>query len=368
MFTIEMLEAYEGDSLWVELGAGDDFHRLVIDGGRKKTYRHLREKISEVETQPGEPPVDLFVMTHVDDDHIFGAVPLFADGRIGGETFGDVWYNGYTHLDPAVARKPPADLLGPKNGEIFAALLLEGGHPWNEAFDAGATVVVPDDGDLPVREVAGMKLTLLSPTWAELEALREFWDRELEDSMEPGNAEEALELFADRRSLQPDVLGGLVDVDDLLEAEYSPDVKEPNGSSIAFLAEHDGRAVLFAADAHPPTLERSIRRLLAERDASRLRLDAFKISHHGSKSNTSVELLDLVDCPRYLISTSGSRHHHPDPEAIARIVHRNRFAARPTELYFNYRSEENEIWDDVDLQIDWNYEAIYPPAGRLVVL
>jgi hypothetical protein len=218
-----------------------------------------------------------------------------------------------------------------------------------------------------VIDVAGMQITLLSPTWTELEKLRVFWDRELED-IEPENAEDALEIFVDRRSLQPDVLGGVLDVEDLLQRDYRADGKEPNGSSIAFLAEFGGRSVLFAADAHPPVLERSIRRLLAERGGSRLALDAFKVSHHGSKGNTSVELLEMIDCRRFLISTDGSRHHHPDPETIARVVHRNHLEDEPTELFFNFRSEENEVWDDRDLKDDWNYLTFYPPAGRVVEL
>ncbi|MEZ5082471.1 MAG: hypothetical protein R2750_03330 [Bacteroidales bacterium] len=41
-----------------------------------------------------------------------------------------------------------------------------------------------------------------------------------------------------------------------------------------------------------------------------------KVSHHGSKSNISKKLLDLLDAKHYLISTNGDRHNHPDPEAI----------------------------------------------------
>ncbi|MEO6394102.1 MAG: hypothetical protein ABIP75_19765 [Pyrinomonadaceae bacterium] len=363
MFRIEMLPADEGDCLWIEYGSETDPHRMIIDAGRKRAYQALIERLEAL-----DQPVDLFVMTHIDDDHIFGAVPLFADARVNDTTFKDIWYNCYSHLDPTIARRPPADLLGPKNGEIFAALLLKGKFPWNEAFDQGATVVVTETGDLPRVELPGdLTLTLLSPTWESLTALKGFWERERED-MEPGDATAALEIFSDRRNLQPDVLGGLIDLDDLLEHSYKPDSKEPNGSSIAFLAEHDGHAVLFTGDAHPPILERSIERLLIEREQMVLPLDAFKISHHGSKNNTSVKLLDLVDCRRFLISTNGTRHEHPDPEAIARILNRNHQENDPTELYFNYRTDQNSVWDDAELQEDWNYLPFYPPDGALLEL
>jgi hypothetical protein len=363
MFRIEMLSAYEGDSLWVEYGAAAAPRRMIIDAGRKETYRALVERVVALDR-----PAELFVMTHIDDDHIFGAVPLFGDARVDRTAFNDIWYNGYTHLDPDIARRPPADLLGPANGEILAALLLKGRHRWNEAFDSGASVVVPGSGSHPQIQLADdMVLTLLCPTWDDLTALKAYWEREL-DQMQPGDVEAAMEIFSDRRAVQPDVLGGLVDVEGLLERPYEPDAREPNGSSIAFLAEHDGHAVLFTGDAHPPALERSIEQLLQARGQARLALDALKVSHHGSKGNTSPKLLELLDCRRYLISTNGSRHDHPDQEAIAWIVDRNRECAEPTELYFNYRTEQNEVWDDDELKEEWNYRTHYPPAGCLVDL
>jgi len=362
MFNIEMLKAYEGDSLWIEFGSPGDTHHIIIDAGRKGTYRDLLKKI-----ESAGQPIDLFVMTHVDDDHIFGAIPLLGDNRINKDTFKDIWYNCYSHLDKSVARRPPLDRLGPKNGEVFAALLLKKQYRWNEHFSGGDSVVIPGTAELPAVDVAGMKLTILSPTWTELEKMKTFWEDELV-GLEPNSPEEALEIFSDRRDLQPDVLGDLVDVDDLLENEYRSDDKEPNGSSIAFLAEYDGRAVLFTGDAHPPVIENSIKQLLRERSVPRLKLDAFKISHHGSKNNTSQALLELLDCRRFLISTNGTRHKHPDKEAIARIVHRNHAEAEPTELYFNYRSDWNAVWDDDGLKSDWNYKTFYPPNGQVLTL
>lgn len=366
MFRIEMLPALEGDCLWIEYGDPDSPRRMVIDAGRKESYRALADRLAEL-----SDPVELFVMTHIDDDHIFGAVPLFGDGRIDKSTFKDVWYNGYTHLDPAFAHRPPPDQLGAVTGEIFAALLQKHSYPWNEWFDEGATIVVPETGKLPSIELDGdMKLTLLSPSWDSLTALKRFWEKELEDidGLEPGDAEAALEIFGERAALQPDVLGGMLDVDDLIERPFEKDTKEPNGSSIAFLAEHDGHAVLFTGDAHPPVLEQSITRLLQERGKNILHLDAVKVSHHGSRKNTSPKLLKLLDCRRFLISTNGSRHEHPDKEAIARIVHRYHQNNEPTELYFNYASKYNQVWDDDDLRDEWNYRTHYPPQGTRIDL
>ncbi len=363
MFRVEMLSAKEGDSLWVTYGDSNTSRHVIIDAGRKDTYRELVERIATL-----EGPAELFVMTHIDDDHIFGAVPLFGDRRVNRQKFRDIWYNGYTHLESTKARRPQKDTLGPINGEIFAALLLKGKYSWNEAFDKGGTVVVPATGPLPAMRLADdMNLTLLSPTWDSLTALKAFWEKEL-DEFHPGDADAALEIFADRRPLQPDVLGGFLDVEDLIERPYASDTKAPNGSSIAFLAEHDGRAVLFTGDAHPPVLEESIGRLLKDRGQSILKIDALKVSHHGSKNNTSQNLLKLLNCRNFLISTDGSRHSHPDGEAIARILYRNRQYSEPTHLYFNYKSKQTQMWEDGELMDEWNYRVHYPPQGCTIDL
>ena len=46
--------------------------------------------------------------------------------------------------------------------------------------------------------------------------------------------------------------------------------------------------------------------------------------------NTTRDLIGLLDCRGFLISTDGSRHGHPDPETIA--------SGKTTEEYRNYDS------------------------------
>ena len=81
------------------------------------------------------------------------------------------------------------------------------------------------------------------------------------------------------------------------------------------------------------------------------------MSHHCSARNNSIELIDLLDCNQYLISTNGSRHNHPDVKAVARVLAAN---DRPVTLVFNYRSEETDPWDDDELRARFGYETVYP--------
>jgi hypothetical protein len=164
------------------------------------------------------------------------------------------------------------------------------------------------------------------------------------------------------------------EVDDWADSAFDEDTTEANGSSIAFLAEYDGKAALFAGDAHPSTLTDAIRQLLNHRHRSRLALDAFKIPHHGSKNNLNVALLELLECRRYLASTNGSYYHHPDQEAIARVLKygalefsRNSF--EKAVLCFNYHKPRTAAWDDLQLKYSYQYETAFPAVsgGKLVI-
>ncbi len=113
--------------------------------------------------------------------------------------------------------------------------------------------------------------------------------------------------------------GGLSvdEVEQLARSEFKGDTSAPNGTSIAVVCEFDGKRVLFLGDAHMDVIERALNRFGS---GSPVRFDAIKISHHGSKGTVSKVMLDRVECGHYFISTNGTRHGHPNAEAIASIL------------------------------------------------
>ena len=177
--------------------------------------------------------------------------------------------------------------------------------------------------------------------------------------MKPGDSGDALRRLKKRRELQPDRLGR-IDVHALARKKYEPDEGAGNGSSIALLAEHVGKSVLLAGDAFAPLLEETVGRLLKERrQEGKLRLDAFKLSHHGSRGNTSPGLLGMVACRDFLISTNGSSYYHPHEETVARVL----LSQKKPRLHFNYLSDENKVWGGRALQRGFTYEAHHPKPG-----
>jgi hypothetical protein len=257
-----------------------------------------------------------------------------------------VWFNGWRHL---------SGRLTARQGEMFSTAIQDFELPWNAWRDGDAIVI--DDGPLPVQELpGGMKLTLLSPTRQQLKRLAPVWTRELKRyGLEPGSRVDYTRFLKGTPSTS-------TDVDELAAVPFSSDAGVPNGTSIALLAEYRGAAALLGADAHAPVLAASIERLLRERGLDRLRADVFKLAHHGSRNNISADLLRLLDCRHYLLSSNGDHFCHPDREAIARII---KFGGERPSLHFNYKSRYNEVWARPDLQEKYSYAARFPAADAL---
>lgn len=94
----------------------------------------------------------------------------------------------------------------------------------------------------------------------------------------------------------------------------------------------------------------------AEAEGGRLHVDALEVAPHGSGHNLSNELLGLLDCDRYLISTSGARHAHPDDIAMARIL---KHGGPEKEIVFNYR-DRAAMWDAEALKDRFGYTVTAP--------
>ena len=363
MLQIEMMPAERGDAILVEYGIGPQAtNRVLIDGGpvNSGNYDGIRSRLAEIPTAAdGRRYLDLLIVTHVDTDHVEGVIRLLQDDELRC-VFDDVWFNGWRHLvevDPTAT----VDVLGGKQGEFLGALLQHQGRPWNQ-FVKGGPLFVPDVGELPTVTLrGGLRLTLLSPTVEKLERMAKVWGDEVRAAgFEPGDADAAVASLSSLWWAQAP--GGTLGTSPI---PSSSDGSEANGSSIAVLAEFGEtttRSVLLAGDAHVDVLTASLRRLKAERglavDAP-LAIDAFKLSHHGSKNNVTGQLFEEVLATHYLISTSGDRFNHPDAEAIAgvRSAHSSNGVAAP-ELLFNYRQPNTTIWDQPAITARFEAEAI----------
>jgi hypothetical protein len=234
---LEVLPAAYGDCLLVECPVGKRTWRMLVDTGPDDTYAVLRSRLAAITPDAsGRRRIDLFVVTHIDHDHIGGAARLLADRSLKLD-FGDVWFNA-----PDQRR-----VRGVKEGQALAELLGAPGvvPPWNRAF-GGGHAVTPEAQFVEVATGRGPpRLTLLSQTPERLTSLFKVWERELAKLDE--TPERKVPKPIPREVLDPDL-------EALAKTTTATDRAVANGSTIALLPEHRGAPVLLAADAFAPVL------------------------------------------------------------------------------------------------------------------
>ena len=340
VFQLDMLPAREGDCLVLTYGDEAAPHRVMVDTGRKATYRSIKKRLSAIPRPQRE--FELLIVSHIDRDHIEGVIDMLSDPALA-ITFRDVWFNGYRHLEDG-----DVEVFGGPMGEALTELLRRPGARWNRSFQRRSVELAhaPD----PIELRGGLTLRLLSPHRDQLEALIPEWDAECKKA--------GLIKGVDgwHEKLPPGVESyGAIDVEALAALPFAADTSKANATSIAVVAEFKGRRVLLAADGGAKRIADSLQPL-ALAEGGRYTLAAFKLPHHGSMYNLSTQLLGLVDCRRFLVSSNGTYFDHPDQETIARILKTGPGA----ELVFNYRSPEALVWNDNGLKSTWGYTTCYP--------
>jgi beta-lactamase superfamily II metal-dependent hydrolase len=310
MFTIEALDAGEGDCLLVLVGDPASPTITLIDGGPARTYnRSLRPRLRELQAARGAGeqaplPLDLVVLTHVDDDHVAGLLKLveaLAEAKEARQPapvqIGELWHNSFddligedqvaaaiAYLD-ALPEEEGGALAGTRQGRELRDLARKLKIAVNEPF-GGRLVGRPDDAAVVVEREGGLRLTVLGPTRSELRAYQTQWDRDLK----AGRA-------------------GAV--------AATPDTSTFNLSSVMLLAEVDGRRALLTGDGRADHLLAGLvaAGLLSAEGDDTLHVDVFKLPHHGSCRNVSAALLRRVTAATYIISANG-KHDNPDIETL----------------------------------------------------
>jgi beta-lactamase superfamily II metal-dependent hydrolase len=328
---LHTLQAGHGDCLVIEYG--DDpkqQHAVIIDGGVAGETTPTLKKLLQ-----GWPmaQIELLIVTHIDDDHIAGAVRLLRDKHLR-ERIKDIWFNGSVE-------KRAADLqgFGFKKGNELEKMLTDKKLmlPWNASFGGADAVVNASEVNQRVSLPLGASITLLSPTADSLRALRKAW-------AEGGLPQDEVAAAAEPEAAAPPGLerfgnGVLptVDIDAILKTTCPEDTSIANGSSIAFLFSFGDATLFLAADAHASVLLETAALLDGGLPRS---VEVVKLPHHGSAANVTDDLLKAFPTKTYVVSTNGNKHGHPDDLALARIV----VGAPGSQVLFNYPGDAYKMW------------------------
>jgi hypothetical protein len=340
MFDLYVLPAHRGDSLWIEYGPADHPLRVLVDGGITKSGREALRTMIDARQKP--LVFELLVITHIDLDHIEGIIELLQD-LPPDISFKEIWFNGWDQLK-LVGLEP----FGVKEG-ITLTKLLEQKHlaAWNRSTN-GKAIALDEAGNVTRHPLsAEMEVTVLSPSRLQLSKLRDRWHETLEELARK-------EKMAD--PAQPPGLEALgpIDVPGLAQSKFQEDDSVTNGSSIALCLEYDNKRLLLLGDAHPSVIERSIKQLSPN---ERFQVTAVKLSHHGSRRNTSLSLVSSISSRNWIVSSDGTGGtKHPNREAIARVLYDSPGAST---LVFNYKTGFNELWDNKNLKKKYLYDTVF---------
>lgn len=320
---VKVLKAGHGDSILVSHRYENKIFNLLIDGGPASTFSVARRpggnalKIVLDEVIKSGSVVDLAILTHVDGDHIEGLIGAFKVRDYLPALAKKVWFNTSKYITdyfdhPEIVENEIKGVFDSNpNTSIAQAKTLElllrdlnVHHP--SLIKAG-----------DVYQEGPFKITILSPSIKNLEKLLCIWPRE---EYSPNTSRKE----TDHKFLFKDLL-----IDDVFVGDSSI----ANGSSIAFILEADNKKMLFFGDAYAEVLTDSLRGLGYTKE-NPIKAEFVKVSHHGSKHNTSPELLDLIDTRVFIVSTDGAHFNHPDKITLARILSHN-----PANIiYANYES------------------------------
>jgi hypothetical protein len=344
---LEALNAKHGDALLLHFGPkGEPPQFVLIDGGPSGVFNPtLKDRLDELRTEGDEdapeharPPLSirLMMVTHVDDDHISGILELVrflhreaTQKRPRPYAIRSLWYNSFDDLVGGAPAASPASIatlssafqglpqglsdLGENRDEAVAALatINQGRELRDLAMtptldlrnrEFGQELVARPESGAEVKDLDGLKLTVLGPPRANVERLRKKWAKAAPMAAK-GDKAAAAELAR-------------------LVADPKQDGSVINLSSLIVLAEFDGRCILLTGDSRTKDilagLEAAGKLDLAD-PQSRFPVDVLKVPHHGSARNARKELFERVPARHYVFSANG-RDHNPDKLAIEWLV------------------------------------------------
>lgn len=324
MLQLTSLQAGHGDCHIVRfLGNDEQYHNFIIDcgTGHRQVQHKLRDAINQIKER--KESIDLLIITHIDSDHIKGIIKLIQSRHINMVTINEYWFNTGSVVQFNDSTKISFG-QGLRLERYLVEVKQEDSTKWQD--DPILFHTTP-------HERYGAKLTVLSPTQTEYDLFAEKWQAYI-DRINQERANTHISATTPVPTIE--TLETLANTS-FKEAHPNKDV--PNGSSIAFLLELNDKKILFLADTRPSIIISSLQEL-GYSETNPLSVDLVKVAHHGSKYNTSNELLSLINCPKFLISTNGAISGHPHRTTLARIIIDAQKKNKKIQLIFNHSKAE----------------------------
>jgi beta-lactamase superfamily II metal-dependent hydrolase len=372
IFTLEALRAKHGDSLVLHFGDTRAPRFIVIDGGPTGVYTdafrpRLEQLAAKWPDQDGKLPVDVLMVSHMDDDHIRGVLDLsdklvetraVAPSPVHVDT---LWHNAFSDVlggdgtvsvASTLARAPGrvADAAGEAppwrgNASAVVASVPQARRLRNNARALGWAANVPFDGLVVAPRAGGrtleygpLRLTVVGPLQQEIEALRADWARNVRKLQQARDASEAAAVAS------------------------TIDNSVYNLSSIVCLVELDGtgKRMLLTGDALGSKVLEGLRRAGLLDEAGQIEVDVLKLPHHGSSRNVDDSFFASIQARHYVASGDG-KYDNPEPETL-KMISRTR-ADGPTRDDFTIHLTYDQFEGKIEQEIV-DFLATEKAAGR----
>jgi hypothetical protein len=354
ILTLEPLPAKEGDCLLLHWGTKAAPRLAVIDGGPGRVYEEsLKPRLDKIRTKRklDRLPIDLVMISHVDNDHIVGIKKFFRKlkseiekntpankrpfkvDRLWHNTFNDILGDGIDSYYKSFTKKFTASVGGEANPDVVArieeafkekgedaetaqeqahdiGLILAGhgegrelrdnhsflyqrhdiaalNHPFQK--DGKSTLITAEMTPTPAK-IAGLEFTVVGPLHAQIVALQKAFDKYIK---EKGLAAEAvLAAYADK--------------------------SVPNLSSIVCLVKMENKSILLTGDARGDYILEALKNANILK-ADTLKVDVLKVPHHGSGRNLDPGFFETIIADTYVFSADG-KHGNPDRESLDWLI------------------------------------------------
>ncbi|HDF8080835.1 TPA: MBL fold metallo-hydrolase [Vibrio parahaemolyticus] len=362
MFKIKMQKADNGDCISIETQS--EF--VLIDGGTAQSFSNWKSHVI------GKDKIDSVIVTHIDNDHVNGIINLLQHDSC--PDINHFYFNGAEQLLGMLTDTGEVDRMSDSKLSALSQELATTGEKEQIGYSEGTSLsyllkekkiecnaIV--DGEAICREkcqsfdIGSIKFTVIGPVQSMLEELKRCWEEKLSElRIRPRIISktyyEAFEQYA--KNLQelipnttPITSTEERSIESLANVEFDDDHSLTNKSSLSFLIEAGGKCLLYLSDCQAG----AVISWLDSKGLDNIEVDAVKVSHHGSKNNTSLELLNRIVCDKYMISTNGNCHSHPDLEVLARISVVNK--ERGAEIFINYEIDHIPGWFMKELETNY---------------
>lgn len=330
IFSLEILQANQGDCLILYYGSKDNPDIILIDGGPAGIYRNfLRprlETLKSVFAPDGPLDLSMVMVSHLDDDHVNGILAFTSElvdnkenEEEAGFSFKNIWCNtfddiiGNTEVASIIAAAGASTTTAaatafniPASDSHIAAVIATTGqgrkvrdnakllvaainNPFKPAAAGKGNLV--HDGKPAIAWKNGLKIKVIHPNEQRLAELQKKWDQDLKKAKKAGDNSIIMASITD------------------------PDKSPFNLSSIVCLVEYKSKKILLTGDARGDDITEGLKKNKLLDVNGKFHVDVLKLPHHGSIRNMDADFFKTISADHYVISANG-KYDNPDKELL----------------------------------------------------